>query len=71
MRDLVALLRACMQPQNCLSLSGAGKHTIFGRVHTGMEVVERIGSTATGAQDRPMQDIRIIRATILERGLFE
>lgn len=29
-----------------------GKHTIFGRVKTGMAVVRRLGSVATDAQDR-------------------
>lgn len=28
------------------------KHTIFGRVSTGMRVVQRLGSVATDAQDR-------------------
>jgi peptidyl-prolyl cis-trans isomerase A (cyclophilin A) len=36
-----------------------GKHTVFGQVIAGMEVVEKIGSTRTGGQDRPIQDVRI------------
>jgi peptidyl-prolyl cis-trans isomerase-like 1 len=39
-----------------------GKHTIFGRVHSGMKVVRQLGSVPTGAQDRPTTEIRIIRA---------
>lgn len=39
-----------------------GKHTIFGRVHSGMKVVKQIGNVPTGAQDKPTTDITIIKA---------
>ena len=39
-----------------------GKHTIFGRVRQGMGVVNRIGMVETNAQDRPADDIKILRA---------
>jgi peptidyl-prolyl cis-trans isomerase-like 1 len=39
-----------------------GKHTVFGQVVDGMEVVDKIGSTKTGAQDRPIKDIMILKA---------
>lgn len=39
----------------------AGKHTVFGRVRQGMEVVDAIGSTATDDMDRPVQPVRIIQ----------
>ncbi|KAF9495816.1 hypothetical protein BDN71DRAFT_1482468 [Pleurotus eryngii] len=32
-----------------------GKHTIFGRVASGMRVVQRLGAVAVDAQDRPVQ----------------
>ena len=36
-----------------------GKHTVFGRVTDGMDVVDRIEATDTDARDRPRQDIAI------------
>lgn len=43
-----------------------GKHTIFGRVKEGMRVVKRLGMVATDGQDRPRDEIRILRATAVE-----
>ena len=36
-----------------------GKHTVFGRVNSGMDVVDAIGGSPTGSQDRPIDEIRI------------
>ncbi|KIG14978.1 Peptidyl-prolyl cis-trans isomerase [Enhygromyxa salina] len=36
-----------------------GKHTVFGEVVEGLEVVKAIGATKTAAGDRPIQDVRI------------
>ena len=36
-----------------------GKHTVFGRLKSGMRVLERMSSVATNAQDRPLQDLVI------------
>ena len=35
------------------------RHSVFGEVTEGMEVVRRIGSTPTGRQDRPVKDVVI------------
>ncbi len=43
----------------------AGKHTVFGRVRQGMEVLDEIGSTPVDEQDRPLQDVRIIQVRVL------
>lgn len=43
-----------------------GKHTIFGRVTRGMAVVKRMGLVRTGPQDKPVEDVRIIRASVME-----
>jgi cyclophilin family peptidyl-prolyl cis-trans isomerase len=36
-----------------------GKHTVFGKVRDGMDVVDRIGTTETDARDRPVEPIGI------------
>ena len=36
-----------------------GKHTVFGRVVEGMDVVDRIEGTRTGPGDKPVDDITI------------
>ena len=40
------------------------RHSVFGEVTQGMEVVRRIGSTPTGRQDRPVKDVVINSVTI-------
>ena len=36
-----------------------GKHTVFGQVSAGQDVVERIGTTETDGRDRPVEPIGI------------
>jgi peptidyl-prolyl cis-trans isomerase B (cyclophilin B) len=38
-----------------------GKHTVFGEVRDGMDVVDTIGTLDTDARDRPKQEARIER----------
>ena len=39
-------------------------HTIFGEVISGYEVVKKIESTATGANDKPLSEQKIIKAYV-------
>ncbi|KAI1841625.1 hypothetical protein JX266_012178 [Neoarthrinium moseri] len=41
-----------------------GKHTIFGRVRSGLGVVRRMGMVRTGAEDRPVEEVKIVRARV-------
>lgn len=43
-----------------------GKHTIFGQVTEGYDVVEAISKVPTGAQDKPSADVTIERIEISE-----
>ena len=43
-----------------------GAYTIFGEVTEGMNVVELIEGAKTGRADRPVQNIRIVKASIVE-----
>jgi peptidylprolyl isomerase len=40
------------------------KHPVFGTVVWGMDVVDKIGKVRTGAGDRPLQNVTIIRAVM-------
>jgi len=40
------------------------KHPVFGKVTSGMDIVEKIGKTPTGFQDQPTNDIIIEKITI-------
>ena len=39
-----------------------GKHTVFGQVVEGLEVVDKIGAVRTGELDRPLKEVVIVKA---------
>jgi len=43
------------------------KYTVFGEVIKGIEVIDSIAAVATGDRNRPVQDVKIIRATLIKR----
>ena len=44
-----------------------GKHTVFGRVTSGMDVVDRISESERDANDRPRKPVTIERVELSER----
>ncbi|OAA62529.1 peptidyl prolyl cis-trans isomerase [Niveomyces insectorum RCEF 264] len=43
-----------------------GKHTVFGRVRSGLPVLKRMGLVRTDKDSRPTEALRLIRARVLE-----
>uniref|UniRef100_A0A7S2ZLI1 Peptidyl-prolyl cis-trans isomerase n=1 Tax=Rhodosorus marinus TaxID=101924 RepID=A0A7S2ZLI1_9RHOD len=39
-----------------------GKHSVFGRIKSGMNTIKRMGTVPTDAHDRPQQDVKIYKA---------
>ena len=48
-----------------------GKHTVFGRISSGMAVVKRMGVARTDANDRPVDEVKIVRAQVGNAGLLK
>lgn len=42
-----------------------GRHTVFGKVVEGMDVVQKIGNVATQMMDRPREDVVMQKVTII------
>ena len=45
-----------------------GRHTVFGEVVKGLEVIDTIADVAKGAADRPVEDVKINKVTIIRNG---
>jgi len=43
---------------------GPSKHPVFGKVVGGLDVVKKIGTTPTGAGDRPKTPVKMIKVTV-------
>ncbi len=43
-----------------------GKHTVFGEITSGMDVVDKIEGVPTGPGDRPLDDVRIESVTFAD-----
>ena len=41
-------------------------HPVFGEVVSGMDVVDRIGRVETDRRDRPLEDVKILKAEVVE-----
>lgn len=45
-----------------------GRHTVFGEVVKGLEVIDTIADVPKGAADRPVEDVKINKVTIIRNG---
>src|SRR3989344_2888641 len=42
-----------------------GKHPVFGKVVGGLEIVDAIGNVETDSDDRPIEEVKILRAKVI------
>jgi cyclophilin family peptidyl-prolyl cis-trans isomerase len=43
-----------------------GKYTVFGEVTDGMDIITKIGDVPTGPNDRPIEDVKMLKVTLEE-----
>lgn len=43
-----------------------GKHTVFGRVKSGMRIVQRLGLVRTDKNDRPLDSVKVVGMSVVE-----
>jgi peptidyl-prolyl cis-trans isomerase B (cyclophilin B) len=43
-----------------------GMYTVFGQVIQGLDVVDAIDHVATDENDRPLEDVRIVKASVIK-----
>jgi len=44
-----------------------GKHAVFGEIISGIDIVEKIGKVKTGAGDKPVEEIKMTKVTMVEK----
>ena len=44
-----------------------GDYTVFGEVVEGLEVVDKIAAVPCGPNDRPVEDVKILKMSIIEK----
>jgi len=42
-----------------------GKHPVFGKIVEGMDIIDKIAKVQTDAQDKPLEEVRIIKASVI------
>ena len=43
-----------------------GKHVVFGKVLSGMEVVRKIENSSTDSRDKPMDEVKVAKSGLLD-----